>query len=116
MDGLTRFRRYQDVAAVEHDDSTRQPLEGGRVKPASVIELGGIYVQVRYENGSKDAYYQESGWRAWDGVFRWRLVPLCRCELPVLEPVVADDDLTGEEFCSDGCLTTAAEASHGAFG
>lgn len=38
-----------------------------------------------------------------------------RCEEPVTgTPVKDPDDLMGREFCSDGCLTTAAEASHGA--
>lgn len=108
---MSTFRIHDDVAVVEHDDATRQPREGGKVMRASVIELGGIYVQIRYENGSKDAFYQESGWRAWDGMFQWRLVSVCRCEKPILgEPVTDPDDPTERRFCSEDCLDSAGEA------
>jgi hypothetical protein len=119
------FTKHQDVAVVEHDDQTRQPREGGRRFNATVTSAEGIYLAVRYNDDQQGLgvvghrtgqFYAESGWRAWDGEFRWRLVPVCRCESPILGESVKDpDDPTGEEFCGDDCLTTAAEASHGAF-
>jgi hypothetical protein len=110
---VTTFRRYQDVAVVEHDDQTCQPRKGSRVMTASVTEAGDLFVKVRYENGSTDVYVQESGWHFWGDTFRWRLVSVCRCELPILgEPVTDPDDPTRREFCREACLTDAAEASH----
>ena len=108
---MTTFSQHQDVAAVEHDDSTRQPREGGKVKLATVTQLGGIYVQVRYEGGALDGFYAESGWRAWDGEFRWRLMPLCsRCELPILGTPVEDDcDPLHRKWCTAECQTASAE-------
>jgi hypothetical protein len=39
-----------------------------------------------------------------------------RCDNPITgTPVVDPDDAMDREFCSDGCLTTASESSHGAF-
>lgn len=66
------------VFVVEHDEATRAPREGGRRYPARVVGTEGIYIQVDYEDqtvnrGRPDAFYAESGWRAWDGVMRWRL-------------------------------------------
>jgi hypothetical protein len=38
------------------------------------------------------------------------------CDNPITgTPVVDPDDLMDREYCSDGCLTTADEAFHGAF-
>ena len=110
---MTTFSQHQDVAAVEHDDSTRQPREGGKVKLATVTQLGGIYVQVRYEGGALDGFYAESGWRAWDGEFRWRLVPLCCCDEPVTgTPVTDPDDRSGRVYCSEGCRDSDAEGAY----
>lgn len=66
------------VVVVEHDEATRAPREGGRRFPARVVKTEGIYIQVAYDDravngGRPDAFYEESGWRAWDGAFRWRL-------------------------------------------
>lgn len=66
------------VVVVEHDEATRAPREGGRRYPARVVGTEGIYIQVNYDDhtvnrGRPDACYAESGWRAWDGVMRWRL-------------------------------------------
>ena len=78
---MTRFVMGDEVIAVEHDDQTRRPRPDGRRFPAHVVQEGGIYAQVRYDDGQlnggrHDAFYQESGWRAWDGEFRWRLEPV----------------------------------------
>lgn len=66
------------VLVVEHNDQTRQPLEGGDIHPGVCVAADGLYVQVRYDDqalhsGRPDVFYKESGWRAWDGQFRWRL-------------------------------------------
>jgi hypothetical protein len=71
------------VVVVEHDEATRTPREGGRRLPARVVDAfgggeEGIYVHVVYEDrainrGRPDVFYRDSGWRAWDGVMRWRL-------------------------------------------
>lgn len=120
---MTRFRTHDEVAVVEHDDWTREPREGGQVHVAAVAEAGKTYILVRYGTesvhaGAMDQFYSESGWRAWDGEFRWRLVPLCSrpdCGKPVLAPVSDPDDPTHQEFCSEDCLTDASERSAGAF-
>jgi len=108
------FHLHEEVAAVEHADSTRQPREGGKVKLATVTKLGGIYVQVRYEGGALDGFYAESGWRAWDGEFRWRLMPLCsRCELPILGTPVEDDcDPLHRKWCSGECRDASDEGAY----
>lgn len=70
------------VVVVEHDEATRTPREGGQRLPARIVDaVGGddsIYVHVVYEDpslnrGRPDVFYRDSGWRAWDGVMRWRL-------------------------------------------
>jgi hypothetical protein len=78
---VTRFAIGDEVVVVEHDDSSRQPRPDGRRFRARVVQEGGIYAQIRYDDGQlnggrHDVFYQESGWRAWDGEFRWRLAHL----------------------------------------
>ena len=110
---MTTFRVHDDVAVVECDATTGKPIEGGTAVRATVIQAGGIYVEIRYENGSKAAYYQESGWRAWHGgEVRRRLVPFChRCELPILgTPVTDPDDPLDRKYCRDECRDADAEA------
>jgi hypothetical protein len=68
----------QRVIVVEHDDRTREPRPGGDRHPGTVLAVEGIYAQVCYDDpaangGRPDAFYAGSGWRAWDGEFRWRL-------------------------------------------
>lgn len=116
---MTTFRQYDDVAVVEHDDRTRQPREGGQVHRATVTAAGdGSYIIIRYagesvNRGRPDQFWSDSGWRAWDGEFRWRLVPLCRCERPILgTPVTAEDGPLNRQWCSEECLTAEAEASY----
>jgi hypothetical protein len=75
---VAELRSGDSVVVVEHDEATRAPREGGRRYPARVVGIEGIYVQVAYEDravnrGRPDAFYKDSGWRAWDGVMRWRL-------------------------------------------
>jgi len=111
----TRFRRYQDVAAVEHDEAGN-PVEGGAIFCGTVTEAGPCSARARIGAVGVWPFLLDSRNRAWREAGRWRLVPLCRCESPILgEPVTDPDDLMGREFCGDDCLTTASEASHGAF-
>jgi hypothetical protein len=107
-----RFRRYQDVAAVEHVDSTRQPREGGEVLRGTVAATSASYVRVRFEDGRTASFWQESGWTAWDGWFRWRIVPLCRCEKPILGEPVTDPDDPRREWCSEDCRDDEAQARY----
>jgi hypothetical protein len=66
---------------VEHDDATRQPKPGGRVLPATVTGVNGACVAVKAESAGSISvlgplyFYADSGWHAWDGEFRWRLLP-----------------------------------------
>jgi hypothetical protein len=112
------FRRYQEVAVVEHVDSTRQPKEGGEVLHGTVIQAAGLYVQVRVDDGRTATFWAESGWTAWDGVFHWRLFPVCDrdgCDTPLAGEVFKDpDDPRCRRFCSEDCLTVEAERTHGA--
>lgn len=49
--------------------------------PGTVAEVTGAYVNVRYDDDSimahtpsgLDTFWEDSGWRAWDGETRWRL-------------------------------------------
>lgn len=77
---MAEFKAGDRVRIVEHIDSTRQPRPGGKVIPATVTDLPGIYVMALPDEGhgvrvKPDQFYAESGWRAWDGEFRWRLLP-----------------------------------------
>ena len=77
---MTAFKSGDRVRVVEHDEETRQPRKGGRDFPAEVTSTTSAYVYVGYDdpavhNGRMDCFYAESGWRAWDGELRWRLMP-----------------------------------------
>lgn len=116
---MTRFSLDDDVAVVEHNPATRKPREGGKVHYATITGIAGLYCQVRYDDpgaftGRRDTFWLESGWRTWDGMRRWRLVPVChRCEKPITGiPVTAGDDPLGRQWCSGECLDAAAEASY----
>lgn len=79
----TTLKAGDPVVVVEHDEATRTLREGGRRIPARVVAAEGVYVQVDYEDravnrGRPDAFYQDSGWRAWDGALRWRLERVSR--------------------------------------
>ena len=110
---MTRFRLHDEVAVVEHDDRTREPKPGGEVmQPATVTAIAGAYVKVRTGFGATLVFWAESGWTAWDGMFQWRLVPLCSrpdCGKPVLAPVSDPEDRAGRTWCSEGCLEADAE-------
>lgn len=70
----------QEVIVLEHDDATRQPRPGGRAYQAVVTKVGGPYVRAEFSDPDWPgkavamAFWADSGWAAWDGVFRWRLV------------------------------------------
>jgi hypothetical protein len=115
---VTPFRQHQEVAVVEHDDSTRQPREGGKVHYATVTDVTKAYIIVSYHDrtvfgGKRDQFWNGSGWRAWDGWFRWRLVHVCtRCERPVLgTPVTSPGDQAGRLYCTDGCRVADSESA-----
>jgi hypothetical protein len=66
------------VTVVEHDPADRRPLPGGMVYGASVVKVTGLYVKIAYDDASltligTDLFYAETGWRASDGMYRWRL-------------------------------------------
>lgn len=78
---MTEWKPGDRCRVVEHDDATRQPKQGGRVLPATVTGVNGPYVAVKAEGGGSIGilgplyFWGESGWTAWDGEFRWRLLP-----------------------------------------
>lgn len=117
---MTRFRLDDDVAVVEHNPVTRKPREGGKVHFATVTGIAGLYCQVRYDDrlafaGRRDTFWLESGWRSWDGMFCWRLVPVCHradCGKPVLDPYTEQSDPLHREWCSERCHTFDAEGWH----
>jgi hypothetical protein len=110
----SRFTVHQDVAAVEHDEAGN-PVEGAPVFYGTVTEVGPCSVTARIGAAGPWPFLLDSRNRAWREAGRWRLVPLCRCELPILgEPVTDPDDPLHREFCSGDCLTTASEVSCGA--
>lgn len=73
MSTETRFNEGDRVEAVEHIDSTREPVPGGQVVPGVVEAASKAYARVRFDDGRTASFWQESGWTAWDGWFRWRL-------------------------------------------
>lgn len=76
MSGRPQWEPGMRVELVEHVDATRQPRENGRVIPGEVTEVTSLYVIVRHELSRRpDPFFADSGWRAWDGMFSWRLRP-----------------------------------------
>lgn len=76
MPGPVYCQPGDSVRVVEHDDRTRQPRPGGRVLAARVTKVTTAYVIVEYVDplvGPEDQFWRETGWRAWDGMFTWRL-------------------------------------------
>ena len=73
---MTEWTIGQPCRVVEHDEATMQPLEGGRSIPARVERVEGAYVLVAEEGATGlGRFWAESGWWAWDGQLRWRLLP-----------------------------------------
>jgi len=65
----------QRAQVVEHDGQTRRPREGGQVLDVTVKAVMGAYVFADVPGlGATGQFWRESGWTAWDGEFRWRLV------------------------------------------
>lgn len=72
---MTVWAEGMACRVVEHDDQTREPKPGGRVEATLVERLTGPYVQVRTGRWGRMSFWAASGWAAWDGQFRWRLLP-----------------------------------------
>lgn len=77
---MTEWAAGQAARLVEHDDRTRQPRPGGLVLAARVIQVTRSYVKADYGYSrafpwGPATFWRGSGWRAWAGEFRWRLVP-----------------------------------------
>jgi hypothetical protein len=113
----TRFRRYKDVAAVEHDPRTRRPLKGGQVIYGTITDASEYGISVRFSDGDQRAFLVLNG-EIIQTSRHWRLFRVCDragCEEPITGPPVTDpDDPTRREFCGEACLTDASERSHGA--
>jgi hypothetical protein len=74
---MSRWHEGQQARVVECVDATRKPMEGGAVYPAEVLKVVGPYVIAEIPDfGQTAAFWVQSGWTAWDGMFRWRLMPL----------------------------------------
>jgi hypothetical protein len=115
---VTTFTVHQDVAAVEHDPETLQPLKGGQVIYGTITDANEYGISVRFSDGDQRAFFVRNG-KIIQVSHHWRLFRVCDragCESPILgEPVTDPEDPKGREFCSEGCLDSAAEASRGAF-
>lgn len=79
---MTDWAEGMAARIVQYDDATRQPRPGGRVIPATVTGVAGLYVVAEFRDPdwprpkpTAMAFYAESGWVAWDGLFCWRLEP-----------------------------------------
>jgi hypothetical protein len=75
---MTALAPGDRVTVVEHDDADRRPRSGGRTYRACVIQVTRLYVMIAYDSPSltrtgTDLFYSESGWRAFDWEYRWRL-------------------------------------------
>jgi hypothetical protein len=110
---VTTFKRYDEVAVIECDPQTGEPLEGCVPRYGTVIDAGRV-VSARIE-GSTYYFLVDSRDRAWAYSRHLQLVPLCArpgCGKPVLAPVSDPEDRAGRTWCSEGCLEADAEASH----
>jgi hypothetical protein len=64
---------------VEHDPASREPVEGGRVIPVTVVDLSKgeftwLFVRVRMPDGGHAVFWRESRWLRWPHIeTRWRL-------------------------------------------
>jgi hypothetical protein len=74
---MINLKPGDEARIVEHNDATRLPVQNGRVYAAEVIATSELYIRIRYIDGARagdeDSFWRESGWRAWDGSFYWRL-------------------------------------------
>jgi hypothetical protein len=75
---VTALQPRDPVTVVEHDDADRRPRPGGKTYSARVTQVARLYVAVAYDDPelARDGtglFFAESGWRAFDGQFRWRL-------------------------------------------
>lgn len=74
---MSRWHEGQQAQVVEHVDATRKPREDGAVYPAEVLKVTGPYVYAEIPAlGETASFWVQSGWTAWDAMFRWRLLPL----------------------------------------
>jgi hypothetical protein len=75
---LVAWTEGERCRIVEHYDSTRQPVENGEVIPATVTSVAGLYVSALPNEAGRVrkpvTFWAGSGWTAWDGMFRWRLI------------------------------------------
>ncbi len=94
---MTTLKPGDPVRVVEHDDASRLARPGGRIFGGEVASVTEVYVSIRYTSPAPrrrnrmatDQFWRDSGWRAWDGEFRWRLEPgrLCAwCETDISAP------------------------------
>jgi hypothetical protein len=44
-------------------------------EPGVIVELTVVYAIISHAGNARDPFYRTSGWRAWDGELRWRLLP-----------------------------------------
>lgn len=74
---MSKWHEGQKVRVVECVDATRKPKEGGEAYPAEVLRVVGPYVIADIPAlGEVASFWVQSGWTAWDAMFRWRLMPL----------------------------------------
>lgn len=73
---MSAWHEGQQARVVECVDATRKPMEGGAVYPAEVLKVVGPYVIAEIPELGRAATFWTSGWTTWDGMFRWRLMPL----------------------------------------
>jgi hypothetical protein len=109
---VTTFRTHQDVAVVECGKGG-EILEDRPYLYGTVTEAKPWSVRARLADEDVRLFLLDSRDRAWSEGGRRRLVPLCRCEKPILgEPVTDPDDPMGRLFCTGECRDGAAETAY----
>ena len=111
---MTTFRQYDEVAAVETDPDTLQPLKDGQVIYGTITDATQYGISVRFSDGDRRAFLVRNG-EILQVSHHWRLFRVCArpgCDRPVVAPAADPEDRSGRVFCSDGCLTSAAESSY----
>ena len=103
---MTPFRKGDDVAAVEHDD-TGKPVEFGQVQYGTVTQASPLSVVAIFVDEGDWYFEADASGQMWCDGGRRRLVPVCLyCDMPIL------GDPTGRKWCSGECRDASDEGAY----
>jgi hypothetical protein len=75
---MTALHTADRVTVVEHTDADRRPRACGKLYGAGIIKVTRLYIAIAYNDQAltrtgTDLFYADTGWRVFDGEYRWRL-------------------------------------------